>query len=157
ITGYVDPSIPPSSKKTDRHIGCFDGFIGSRFGGPENSLTLWGDQGDPEILCDYGAAYTFMQYLYDHYGLDFMTALHRNDRTGFNGLRRVLSNQTGGKTKAQTVIHRWAVMVALDRALDRNGHNLIGGKAGRFTSKSLRSEIKFVNPEAYNGAGAPLN
>ena len=32
-------------------------------GGPENSLTRWGDQGDGEILCDYGAAYTMMEFL----------------------------------------------------------------------------------------------
>ena len=31
--------------------------------GPENSLTRWSDQGDGEILCDYGAAYTFMEYV----------------------------------------------------------------------------------------------
>ena len=30
-------------------------------GGPENSLTFWGDQGDAdELLCDYGAAESFM-------------------------------------------------------------------------------------------------
>ena len=43
-------------------------------GGPENSLTLWGDEGNGnEILADYGNAWSFMLFLYDRYGLDFMS------------------------------------------------------------------------------------
>ena len=47
--------------------------------GPENSLTRWEDQGDDEILCDYGAAYTSMEYYHGLFGTDFMTALHNGD------------------------------------------------------------------------------
>ena len=36
--------------------------------GPENSLTRWGDQGDGEILADYGAAYSMMEMLQGRYG-----------------------------------------------------------------------------------------
>ena len=35
---------------------------------PDNSLTVWGDQGDNAILGDYGAATMFMIYLNDKYG-----------------------------------------------------------------------------------------
>ena len=44
-------------------------------GGPENSLTLWGDQGNPNaILADYGNAYSFMLFLYDRYGIGLHVA-----------------------------------------------------------------------------------
>ncbi len=69
------------------------------YGGPENSLTLWGDQGGPEILCDYGAAYSFMMYLYSHYGEDFMSTLHREPGNGFVGLNHVLTKY-GAKVDA---------------------------------------------------------
>ncbi|MFQ6065572.1 MAG: hypothetical protein ACE5L6_08870, partial [Candidatus Bathyarchaeia archaeon] len=35
---------------------------------PDNSLTVWGDQGDINILADYGAATLWAIYLSDHYG-----------------------------------------------------------------------------------------
>jgi hypothetical protein len=35
---------------------------------PDNSLTVWGDQGDINILADYGAAALWVTYLSDHYG-----------------------------------------------------------------------------------------
>jgi len=35
---------------------------------PDNSLTVWGDQGDINILADYGAAALWTTYLSDHYG-----------------------------------------------------------------------------------------
>ena len=55
-----------------------------RTGGPENSLTLWGDQTDfeSEVLCDYGAAYSFMEYLHDQFGDQFMKDLHLEPQNG---------------------------------------------------------------------------
>lgn len=38
---------------------------------PDNSLTVWGDQGDFNILADYGAAFLWSMYVSDHYGEDF--------------------------------------------------------------------------------------
>ena len=68
LTGYGQPEAPITDQRFDSHIQCFLGWLGvatpanpnPRDGGPENSLTLWSDQGDGEILCDYGAAYSFM-------------------------------------------------------------------------------------------------
>ena len=70
LTGYVDPNFPPTDDMADSHIACFQGYLPESYGGPENSLTMWGDQGGPEILCDYGAAYTFFEYLHGQYGGD---------------------------------------------------------------------------------------
>ena len=87
------PGAPITDVGFDSHTQCFLGWLGvqtpanpnPRAGGPENSLKRWGDQGDGEILCDYGAAYSMMEFLAGRYGTDFMTALHRSDA---NGLRR---------------------------------------------------------------------
>ena len=38
---------------------------------PENSLTVWGDQGDLEILTDYGQAALFELYMYEQFGEQF--------------------------------------------------------------------------------------
>ncbi|MHA1499874.1 MAG: hypothetical protein ACTSRT_20275 [Promethearchaeota archaeon] len=35
---------------------------------PDNGLNVWGDQGDRNILADYGAVFLWAMYLNDHYG-----------------------------------------------------------------------------------------
>ncbi|MDD1770731.1 MAG: immune inhibitor A [Methanomassiliicoccales archaeon] len=42
---------------------------------PDNSLTEWGDQGDINILADYGAAALYVIWLHDHFGPDFVIQL----------------------------------------------------------------------------------
>jgi hypothetical protein len=42
---------------------------------PDNSLTEWGDQGDINILADYGAAALYVIWLHDHFGADFVIKL----------------------------------------------------------------------------------
>jgi hypothetical protein len=131
LTGYVDPRLPITDKGFDSHVQCFLGNLGiptpanpnpdTDPTGPENSLTLWGDQGDAEILCDYGAAYSMMEFLAGRYGSGFMQALHRGDANGLLGLQealRTLSDRKARKTKAQDVLHDWALMVALDGVID---------------------------------------
>jgi hypothetical protein len=68
LTGYAQPWARPGDARAESHIVCFQGFLGSTiagvpFGGPENSLTIWKDQGETENLCDYGAAWSFMEFL----------------------------------------------------------------------------------------------
>ena len=73
LTRLRRPEHPDHDLGYDSHIQCFLGYLGvqsdfnpiPRQGGPENSLTLWGDQTDfeSEVLCDYGAAYTMMEFL----------------------------------------------------------------------------------------------
>ena len=70
LTGYSDPTAPITDVHFDSHIQCYQGYLGvmspanpnPREGGPENSLNVWGDQDfdhESEILCDYGAAYSY--------------------------------------------------------------------------------------------------
>ncbi|MHA1232594.1 MAG: hypothetical protein ACTSPQ_18335 [Candidatus Helarchaeota archaeon] len=39
---------------------------------PDNSLTYWGEQGNKNILADYGNSFLWALYLTDHYGFDFL-------------------------------------------------------------------------------------
>ena len=169
LTGYVNPEPAIDEPGYDSHIQCFLGWLAQataynvtprETSGPENSLTLWGDQGQGEILCDYGAAYTMMEYLHEHYGGDdFMSALHRDDRNGLESL----AGLTGGTTAADAlpILHDWLAMVSLDRALD-NGATLTGGDAATYTTGTLDAEIMWedeegINPHAYDTPGAPPN
>ncbi len=77
LTGYVDPSIDPGAEGANsyaEYLGFSPGF-----GGPEQSITRWGDQGDEEILADYGAVEAFLLYLHGRFGGDTLTALLHND------------------------------------------------------------------------------
>jgi hypothetical protein len=164
LTGYVDPSVGIDDVDFDSHIQCFLGWltvatpanpIPRPTSGPENSLTEWSDQGDGEILCDYGAAYTIMELLADRYGNDFMTALHRDDANGFDGLQAVLE-QFNVADDAADIVHDWAAMVALDGVLD-DGASLNGGDAADFKVSTLDATIKWDNVHAYDTPGAPPN
>ncbi len=129
LTGYVDPTIDPAADDADGHMACFAGYLGEDFGGPENSLTQWNEQGAPETLCDYGATYTFMEYLHSHWGDPIMTKLHRLDANGLKGLDKAL-DAVGAKPSAMQVLHRWQSTVAVDKRLDQNGGDLEGGQRG---------------------------
>lgn len=48
---------------------------------PDNSLTVWGDQGGYNILADYGAAFLWSMYVADHYGHDFWQRYVQGDLT----------------------------------------------------------------------------
>ena len=58
---------------------------------PENSLTAWGDQGDRQILADYGVAYLFQLYLHDHFG-------------GGEVIRRLVANPANGSQGVDAVL-----------------------------------------------------
>jgi hypothetical protein len=163
LTGYVDPTVPIDDIDFDSHIQCFLGYLGiqtpanpiPRDGGPENSLTAWQDQGADEILCDYGAAYTIMEYLRDRFGEDFMTRLHRGDVNGLQSLQNNLDKEAGGESAAD-VLHKWAAMVALDQVID-GGATLTGGEAAQYTTGTLDASINWDTAETYSRPGAPPN
>lgn len=175
LVGYVDPSIPAGEPGSDSHLNCFQGFADPAFGGAENSLTEWGDQGGPEILCDYGAAYTMMEYLRGQYGDAFLSELHRNDANGLEGLDATLDRFRTDKDSRET-LHDWAAAVALDAAIDRTQEK--PGKPGKpgkpadkggkgkghdakdlnwFTIASMSARINWENAQNYESPGAPPN
>lgn len=155
LVGYVDTNQPPTAEDFDSHIGCFEGYLPRSYGGAENSLTEWEDQGGPEVLCDYGATYSFMMYLYSHYGEDFMSALHLQKGNGLKGVNNALKRIKAGKTAMQTV-HDWAATMAVDAAVDKS-HTLVGARKKDLTSSSLKAQINWSNPQSYSSPGAPPN
>ena len=110
MTGYGDPAAPITDLHFDSHIQCFLGYNSvqtdanpnPRPGGPENSLNVWGDQNfdhEQEILCDYGAAYSFLLWLADTYGDEVLTTLHNDaDHQGFDAIQAVLDDVDPGVT-----------------------------------------------------------
>ena len=125
LTGFADPDRPVTEPGYDKHTQCFLGNLPDSLGGPENSLTLWGD--GPDINCDYGAAYSFMEYVHHRFGPRMMTALHRGDANGLAGLEQAL----GHRGDAQRVLHDWAADVS--------------------------RSVNWDNPSAYAAPGAPPN
>ena len=84
-----------------------------------------------------------------------MSALHRENANGLEGLQNVLDSFATGKT-AQDVLHNWAVAVAADKSLD-DGHDLRGTDfPALYQLTSMNSEINWGS-EAYSEAGAPPN
>jgi Immune inhibitor A peptidase M6 len=165
ITGYVDPRIPITQIGSDSHVQGFLGFNDvvtpanpiPRPGGPENSLTIWGDQTDypTEIFADYGAAYTFMEYLHGRFGTDFMRSLHLDTANGFGGLASVLAG-AGQTVKPLDLVASWATMVAVDQYLD-SGFSLVGGTPAEFSTPTLNATVNWDNDQAFAGPGAPPN
>ncbi len=65
---------------------ALQGHIDAAAARPENSLTVWGDQGDLEILTDYGQAGLFQIYLWEQYTQDFIKDLFHNPLNGISGV-----------------------------------------------------------------------
>jgi hypothetical protein len=165
LTGYVNPATPITQIGFDGHTQCFLGWLTVQTNanpnpratsGPENSLTRWLDQGTGEQLCDYGAAYTFMEYVHGLFGTDFMTALHNDDANGLASLQNALNGE-GSKLTPEELLHNWSTMVAVDGLID-DGARILGPYSEKlFTAPTLDATIKWDNPEAYSTPGAPSN
>jgi hypothetical protein len=161
VTGYVDNRKPITDVGYSGTVQCFLGYSirqtganpNPSAGGPENSLTRWGDKGDDEIVCDYGAAETFMHYLSGRFGQGFITALHRDRDNGLVALRKLAR---GAGADAAEVIRDWAAMIALDGVLDR-GFRLTGGQAARYRTATLDSSVNWASPQSFRNPGAPPN
>jgi hypothetical protein len=165
VTGYGFPARTIDEPGWDSHIQTFLGWralatpanlIPQPLGGPENSLTVWDDQGGLETLSDYGAAWTFMELLHSRYGDAFMTDFHNEDANGLAGLQAVLDKYLTGKTTRE-LIHEWAAMVALDRSIDGGAKLRGAANEADYQADELHAAIYWENPQAYSTPGAPPN
>ena len=116
-SGDWTPSYLPTSRWPTAHRSASMGYVIKRTeanafpypGGPENSLTLWGDQTDDEseILCDYGAAWHVhgLPRAAVRRELPVEAAHEQEERS-----RRVadLLDRFAGRVDAMTVLDRWA-------------------------------------------------
>ena len=167
LTGYVDTTKTVFDRGADSHIYCFQGFgsVQTPFnpnprdcGGPENSLTLWGDGDNPNaVLADYGNAYSFMMFLFDRYGPGIMSELHNDaDRQGLESLDAQLDAEGAGDM--YRVIHDFQSMTLLDKLVgDARLSVVLGVPKRRVTTPSLRSTVNFANPNVNDNPGAAPN
>ena len=163
IAGYAHPARTINQLGFDSHVQCILGWLSvqtpfnpqPRRGGPENSLTRWGDEGDAEILCDYGAAYSFIHFLADRYGQSAAGALYREPEAGLAGVTTVL-DRLGAQETVHDLVHDWSAALALDAVLER-GTPLRVGDPQRFRSRTLNASINWDNVDAYGSPGAPPN
>jgi hypothetical protein len=76
---------------------------------PDNSLTVWGDQGDINILADYGAAALWTMYLSDRYGgSDTIRYFVQAGIPGIAGVNNALAYY-GYTATFDTVFHDWRI------------------------------------------------
>lgn len=167
LTGYANTLATVGQKGTESHLACFNGFgtVKTAYnnnprdcGGPQNSLTLWGDEGSgAEILADYGNAWSFQLFLYDRYGQDFTSALHRDGRhQGLDGVQAEL-NRFGDYARVYDVLHDFQTMNLVDRYVDGPGGTVSGRPKGAVTTESLNATANLLNPASYAKPGAAPN
>ncbi|QBS36820.1 peptidase M6 [Thermaerobacter sp. FW80] len=105
LVGYGHP---------DSHV---DWFLDN----PENSLTAWGDQGDRQILADYGVAYLFQLYLHDRFGPEVIRRLVAHPANGSRGVDAVLA-ELGVRDRFPSLYRDFQVAILAagrERAADR--------------------------------------
>ncbi|MFI5910036.1 choice-of-anchor J domain-containing protein [Dactylosporangium sp. NPDC051541] len=166
LTGYVDATKMITERGNDSHINCFQGWgiVQTPYnpnprdcGGAQNSLNLWGEGGtSSSVLADYGNAYELMLYLYDRFGQDIITRLHKDTRVGIASVDAAVKAE--GAKDVYTVLHEYQSMVLLDRIVgDSQWGIVLGADKRKVTSKSLRSTVNLANPQSYNVPGAAPN
>lgn len=166
LTGYVDGTRTIFDPGNDSHINCFQGY-GSVLtpynpnprdcGGPENSLNLWGEGTPAKVLADYGNAYSLMLYLYDHYGTDIISKLHRDG--ALQGLASLDAQlEAEGVHDMYRLLHDFQTTTLVDKLVGDSSRGVfIGRPKSAVTTKSLRSSVNFANPDAYDDPGAAPN
>jgi hypothetical protein len=162
ITGYAHLDRHVDEKGYESHTQSFLGWL-SVFhpdwnplpydSGPENGLTAWGDQGDDEILADYGAAMFFMNLVNSQgWDRDFFHAWQHNPANGIAGLNATLADFGSTKTFAD-LFGDMKISALVDGYLD-NGASVIGGTAADFQNEATEATVNFTS-EANGEPGAP--
>lgn len=116
---------------------------------PENSLTVWGDQGPLEILSDYGHAYLWTLYLSEQLGQSFIQRMVANPGNGISGINATLQEVGSSRTFA-SLFHDWTIALTIDSWTP-------GGGRYAFTSLDFTHDLgtpTAPNPEAFDTVGA---
>ena len=133
------------------------GHVDAAAAKPENSLTVWGDQGDLEILTDYGQAYLFQYYLMEQFGAPFIQALFHNTDNGITGVNTTLS-ALGKQTSFADLYHNWSVAALINSKTPGGGRyqfwNVDKTLSYYFAPFNIGTPT-VPNPEAFNTPGAP--
>ncbi|WP_419993607.1 choice-of-anchor J domain-containing protein [Streptomyces boninensis] len=165
LVGYVDGTRTVFDRGGDSHLFCFQGFGTVQTptnpnprdcGGPENSLNLWGEGTPNKLLADYGNAYSLMLYLYDHYGTDLITRLHRDGALhGLPSLEAALKAE--GAKDLYRVLHDFQTSTLVDKSIGERRGIFLGRPKSAVTTPSLRATVNFANPDVNDDPGAAPN
>ena len=166
FAGYARPERSVKDASAESHIYCFQGYGETKgpanpnpnyCGGPENSLTLWEDQGgNSDILADYGNAWSFMIFLYDRYGDAIISALHNDPEFGLVSLQNQL-DKFGGGAKVFDVLHDFQLMNLLDNTVSAKGTKVAGIDKARISTPRLRAAANYTYRAAFASPGAAPN
>lgn len=113
---------------------------------PENSLIAWEDQGNREVLADYGFAYLFQLYLYEQFGPDFIKDLFHEQNNSIAGVNHVL-DQNDYDMEFKTLYRNFITAVLLD--------GKYRGDNGTYQFNSIDLQPAIDSEEAYSHPGAP--
>jgi len=166
LDGYSNGLATINDPGNDGHLMCFQGFGTVQTpnnpnprdcGGPENSMTLWGESPNPNaVLADYGNAYQFILFLHDRYGDTITQKLHRDgELQGLASLQEALKAE--GVTDMYKVIHDYQSSVLLDKVVGEKNGIMLGVPRSRVTSPKVKSAVNLDNPAAYATPGAAPN
>ncbi|NMM62559.1 peptidase M6 [Clostridium sp. P21] len=116
---------------------------------PENSLVQWDEyynsKTGPETLGDYGQAYLFQLYLYDHFGKDFIKDLAKDTDHGIVSMNKMLAKYNTGIDFAE-LFRRFSVAVAID--------SKDPGK-GIYNFKSIDAKVNYAAAKEHEKLGVP--
>ena len=108
----------------------------------KNSLTLWEDQSDLQVLGDYGIAYLFQLYLYEQYGKEFIQKEFKDQLQGIDSINAVLK-ELGSDRDFNAVYQDFMLALMLD------GKYQGDSKTYNFDSIDLNPNIEaFVNSDS---------
>ncbi|MFK7691696.1 choice-of-anchor J domain-containing protein [Paenibacillus sp. HJGM_3] len=85
-----------------------------------NSLTMWGDQTDLQILGDYGNAYLFQLYLYEQFGEAFIREEFSSQKHGIESVNDALA-RIGSNKSFEQVYADYMTAIMLDGKYEGNG------------------------------------
>jgi len=127
------------------------GYIEQFLFTPDNSLTEWGDQGDINIIADYGAAAMFAIYLNDHFGgAAFMSALAANPDNGEEGVTSTLAAAGFTDWDFDRVYEAWTLANLIhsddfgDGWYNYSSIDLDDAQAGELTVHKIKPGMGFV-------------
>jgi hypothetical protein len=163
ITGYADLQKHVNEKGHDSHTNAFLGWEAVTDpswnpipyeSGPENGLPAWGDQGDDEILADYGFAMYFMNYVASQgYGMDFFRAWQHTAANGIDGLNAALAAAGSSDTFAK-LFGDVSVSALVDGYLDNGGSTGDSSLDDDLKNDATEATLN-INADAHGTAGAP--
>jgi immune inhibitor A len=129
--------------------GGFDSHLGDLVKYPENSLVGWKDQGDLELLADYGLAFMWTWFLYEKYGNTFVKMLFNDQKHGISGINSALSS-LGTPNRFAGLFRDFSVALLIDWSMNNYQYG--------FKSVDYKVDIgtpMSPNPQAFNSPGAP--